>query len=539
MTALQSREQHRVKRQIRALLQTYGAAHLDLACHAAFPFAVTSELLYCLRENFVPEAPWIAVADLLLSSLFDSVGEDLYELAPEVRAFLLEHLARDSRFGEARLAALADFSAAYVNAKLPTNPRAPRELGQEFDWLALACVRPGEAAQQMAARLQTAMTEGRDEERQRWVELIEGQEDMLTRLGLEPAWLWPEETAETKLVEEESASSFPELRWLEFETAQLVEESEPSFPPPLQTEEFTIVTFEMEQGAESERPLEPFEFTVATLIHNENEWSVQRQPQRASRLIENLPDQLHLGMVAVPGGTFLMGSPKDEPHRLDRESPQHQVTVEPFLMGRYPVTQAQWRVVAAMPQIERELAPAPAYFTGDDHPVEQVSWDDAIEFCARLSAQTNRQYRLPTEAEWEYACRADSDTPFHFGMTISTDVANYNNESKVDVLDVGNPSEASREGTVAVGYLGVANQFGLCDMHGNVWEWCQDQWHASYRYKFSGSQEGGVSEQTQPMHRIVRGGSWYSTSDKCRAASRFHFQRDTRHFDLGFRVACF
>ena len=120
-------------------------------------------------------------------------------------------------------------------------------------------------------------------------------------------------------------------------------------------------------------------------------------------------------MVAIPGGSFTMGAPKNERYSSDRESPQHQVTVQSFLMGKYPVTQAQWKAVAALPKVNRDLKLEPSKFKGDDLPVEQVSWYDAVEFCDRLSQHTGKQYRLPSEAEWEYACRAGTTTPFHFG----------------------------------------------------------------------------------------------------------------------------
>ena len=120
-----------------------------------------------------------------------------------------------------------------------------------------------------------------------------------------------------------------------------------------------------------------------------------------------------------------MGSPENEPERFDREGPQHQVTLAQFFMARYPVTQAQRQAVAAMPQLKRELKPEPSNFKGDNRPVEQESWYDAVEFCDRLTLHTNLQYRLPTEAEWEYACRAGTTTPFHFGKTLTIEVASY------------------------------------------------------------------------------------------------------------------
>ena len=137
-------------------------------------------------------------------------------------------------------------------------------------------------------------------------------------------------------------------------------------------------------------------------------------------------DGVTLEMVAIPGGTFIIGSPENEEGYHSSESPQHEVTVPPFFMGKYPVTQQQWRVVAALEKVNIDLKSDPSRFKGDNLPVERVSWNDAQEFCARLSRMANKTYRLPTEAEWEYACRGGTTTPFYCGETISTDLANYN-----------------------------------------------------------------------------------------------------------------
>ena len=147
-------------------------------------------------------------------------------------------------------------------------------------------------------------------------------------------------------------------------------------------------------------------------------------------------------------------------------------------MGKYPVTQAQWRFVAAqLPQVNRELEIDPSRFKGDNLPVETISWLDAEEFCQRLSHHTGRLYRLPSEAEWEYACRAGTTTPFHFGETISPEFANYNGE-----YTYGNGEKGVyRKQTTPVGSFQVANPFGLYDIHGNVWEWCADDWHKNYQ----------------------------------------------------------
>jgi formylglycine-generating enzyme required for sulfatase activity len=238
-------------------------------------------------------------------------------------------------------------------------------------------------------------------------------------------------------------------------------------------------------------------------------------------------------MVSIPGGTFLMGSPEDELERdIQRESPQHEVSIEPFFMGRYLVTQAQWHVVAGLPQVKRTLDRDPSRFKGNSHPVEQVSWYDAVEFCARLSAHTRREYRLPTEAEWEYACRAGTVTPFHFGETISPELANYAGNSTY----ADGPNGEVRNGTTPVDHFGIANAFGLSDMHGNVWEWCRDHWHKNY----DGAPADGstwLTEDGEAAH-VVRGGSWFNVPRNCRSAYRDNFYPDYRNTNIGFRVCC-
>jgi len=150
-------------------------------------------------------------------------------------------------------------------------------------------------------------------------------------------------------------------------------------------------------------------------------------------------------------------------------------------MGKYLITQAQWRVVTALPKVERGLKSDPSRFKGGHLTVECINWYEAVEFCARLARKTGRDYRLPSEAEWEYACRAGTTTPFHFGETITTDLANYRGTDNEQYKWSGFYGRGSkgiyRNKTTDVGSFGVANAFGLYDMHGNVWEWCQDIWH--------------------------------------------------------------
>ncbi|MBE9065665.1 formylglycine-generating enzyme family protein [Leptolyngbya cf. ectocarpi LEGE 11479] len=245
-----------------------------------------------------------------------------------------------------------------------------------------------------------------------------------------------------------------------------------------------------------------------------------------------------LQMMEIPAGSFVMGSPKEELERRDNEGPQHEVTLGRFFMAKYPVTQAQWRVVAAMEQVNQTLESEPSRFKGEHNPVEKVSWHDAVEFCDRLTIYTNRQYRLPTEAEWEYACRAGTTTPFHFGETITTDLANYRGTDWKEVGGSGSYGEGPkgdyREKTTPVNQFKGANAFGLMDMHGNVWEWCQDHWHKNYK---GAPTDGAVWEDREEnVSRVLRGGSWYSYPRDCRSAARP--STPGYRFNNGFRVVC-
>jgi formylglycine-generating enzyme required for sulfatase activity len=273
---------------------------------------------------------------------------------------------------------------------------------------------------------------------------------------------------------------------------------------------------------------------------------INRQRRQAQYFIEDLGNNITLEMVAIPKGTFLMGSLETEEGHRDSESPQHEVTVKSFFMGKYPVTQAQWQAVASLPQINRELEPNPSDFKGAERPVESVSWYDAVEFCDRLSQKTGREYRLPSEAEWEYACRAGTTTPFHFGETITTDLANYRGTDwdiggTIDKGAYGDGDNGEyHEQITPVGNFGVANEFGLYDMHGNVWEWCADCWHDNYEAApIDGSAwEEENDHENENHYRLLRGGSWLSSPDNCRSAFRYDSVPGDWHIIFGFRVVC-
>ncbi|WP_414581023.1 SUMF1/EgtB/PvdO family nonheme iron enzyme [Scytonema sp. PCC 10023] len=290
--------------------------------------------------------------------------------------------------------------------------------------------------------------------------------------------------------------------------------------------------------------LKSFEFETVTV--NSRGEEIKREPKQAQYFTESLPNDVLLDMVAIPGGTFMMGSPEGEGRNT--EKPQHEVTVQPFFMGKYPVTQAQWKAVAALSRVNRDLKPEPSHFKEDNRPVERVSWYDAVEFCVRLSRFvegrlsqfTGKQYRLPTEAEWEYAARAGTTTPFHFGETMTSELANYNAKYIYGAGVTG----IYQGQTTPVGSFGVANAFGLYDMHGNVWEWCLDDWHKNYEgAPTDGSPwfDDNDNISKKQGHAVLRGGSWNDNPENCRSAFRYYNYRAVRDVfrnNVGFRVVC-
>ena len=291
-----------------------------------------------------------------------------------------------------------------------------------------------------------------------------------------------------------------------------------------------------QQGGEN---LKSFTFEIITItvqeklgfFRNQKILQTQRSQGQAKYFTVDLSKGISLDMVYIPGGRFLMGSPEDEKGRYSDESPQHWVTVSPFFMSKYPVTQAQWKAVSYLPQVKGKLKPNPSYFSGNNRPVERVSWNDAVEFCERLSRYTREEYSLPSEAQWEYACRAGTTTPFHYGETITSDLANY----RANCTYASEAKGVYREKTTEVGSF-PPNAFGLYDMHGNVWEWCLDDWHSNYQ----GAPSDGsawLNENENDYHiKLVRGGSWVVNPADCRSASRGDLTRGFGYHFVGFRV---
>jgi formylglycine-generating enzyme required for sulfatase activity len=247
-------------------------------------------------------------------------------------------------------------------------------------------------------------------------------------------------------------------------------------------------------------------------------------------------------LAPIPAGKFLMGSPPSEAERDDVEA-QHEVTItKPFLMGVHEVTQAEF-AKAKVPGLKRGAIFTEKRGGGPDHPVENILWKNAVDFCTLLSElpeekKAGRRYRLPTEAEWEYACRAGTTTPFHFGKSLSAKQANFHGDFPYGGADKG----PYLRRTAKVGSY-EPNAWGLYDMHGNVWEWCSDYYDRDY-YRGSpkedpkGPEKGVMSTDYGDFFRVTRGGSWIDEARACRSAFRYRAMPEEPNRLVGFRVVC-
>jgi formylglycine-generating enzyme required for sulfatase activity len=299
-------------------------------------------------------------------------------------------------------------------------------------------------------------------------------------------------------------------------------------------------------------PLQRFTINTNTCLLSQEggRWREERRPLQVEGYRQQLAEAVALTLVQIPAGKFLMGAPKGELWRSDDEGPWHQVTLASFLMAQTPITQAQWRAVAAWQPREgerwgRQLNPAPSHFQGEQvrllegeinpsqRPVERVSWFDAIEFCSRLSQRTGCTYRLPSEAQWEYACRAGSTTPFYCGETISPKLANYDGNDSY----ANGPKGSFRNQTIEVASF-PANAWGLYDMHGNVSEWCEDHWHGSYKGAPTDGSAWLNPKAEENEWRLLRGGSWSNNPGNCRSAYRSFVHPGDLRSGVGFRVCC-
>ena len=231
----------------------------------------------------------------------------------------------------------------------------------------------------------------------------------------------------------------------------------------------------------------------------------------------DLGNGVELIMVLIPAGKFLMGSPDDEANREDDEM-QHKVTIsKPFYMGKFEVTQEQWELLMGN-------NPSPSEFKGKKVPVTDITWDECQNFIKNLNKKTKSKFRLPTEAEWEYSCRAGTSTAYSFGDLINPSNANYRDPEKDEDSE-----------PLPVGRYNKSNAFGLCDMHGNVLEWCNDWWDWYENY----SDDDFIDPQgpSEGDYRIFRGGSCFENPSELRSAYRGSGVPSDRHGALGFRLA--
>jgi formylglycine-generating enzyme required for sulfatase activity len=261
------------------------------------------------------------------------------------------------------------------------------------------------------------------------------------------------------------------------------------------------------------------DFTAESVTVDERGQVVARPAVKARKLVENLGPNAALTLIEIPAGRFQMGSPPGQ--GADDERPAHLVSISRFFMSQALITQAQWQAVMG-----RRL---PCRFPGESRPVENVSWPEAQAFCDKLSKRTRSAYNLPSEAQWEYACRAGTTTPFYTGSTLSASLANYCGEHTYRNEAPG----PYRHVTTEAGAF-PPNSFGLYDMAGNLWQWCADTWHPNY--SGAPASEAAWTSRGDPKGRPVRGGSWHDTPDACRSAARARYDAGQGDDFVGFRV---
>jgi formylglycine-generating enzyme required for sulfatase activity len=283
-------------------------------------------------------------------------------------------------------------------------------------------------------------------------------------------------------------------------------------------------------------------------------WRIMRWRSRHCAHREQLAEGVVLTMLRIPAGSFEMGAPQTEAESNERERPVHRVTLSEFLLGQTPITQAQWRAVAEWERQNDEPVDRwpesldadpvakltkPEPFRGEKRPVVNVSWLDAQAFCQRLALRTGKNYTLPSEAQWEYACRAGTKTSFHYGTTINTELANYNG----DVYGNGKKGDNRQQTTDVASF--PANPWGLHDMHGNVCEWCADYWYDYEKVANDGrAWVGSEAEEIINKYKVntnsklLRGGSWNDIPGYCRSAFRNNNLPAARLKNFGFRVCC-
>ena len=512
----------------------FGEAHLYLACHAAFPIALTPHLLYRLWENFQLDhsgkdwdIPWIAVADLLLAPFCREVGYELYEIDWSIRNELLTILINHPHLGKKRRQELSQFLLTYVQYHTDRSKPGSRNIAEAQRWTALAYLNSEATARSLAL----ALTKLHLEEKTEWVRMASLAETLALPLQDEQfGSLVIYLQGMRDLVRGNPAAAEIKFSALSTHNNRIVVAGVTLAIP-----EFDASVWKINTVPIPPTPLKKIEVQDAKLIRQPRwlrlgrKWVITRQIKTISLFYEVLGSEEILQMAQIPEGEFEMGSPDKE--GAYRERPQHTVKISGFFLSCFPVTQAQWQAIAHKEKVRIDLNPDPSRFKGANLPVEKITWFEAVEFCERLQLQTGRPYRLPSEAEWEYACRAGTQNPFHFGETLSRQVAAYDGSQKYR----SGPKGKSSKQTTPVGSFQVCNGFGLSDLHGNVWEWCADHWYEDYN---DASADGTPRTlNNRRLHRVIRGGSWINTPDMCRSAYRNGIPPENKILTIGFRVA--
>jgi formylglycine-generating enzyme required for sulfatase activity len=563
---------------------SYGPDPLLLLLHASVPETLRPDILHLIQINFLagPADP-SREADVLFAPFTTCLGGDYYRVDAQVRwhalALLRSLYREESRGREVRVAEL-------LWCHLEQLERGQRITAQTLlgdyiavqRWVALAYLEPSDAAHAFAQALRAIEAHSSADSITAYAQLgglaaamelpLAGEPELLTYAKGLDALAKGDEPNATRLLEAlgdqplqigEVSLKAP-TQWLEHQVEkqlqrQLEEAISALERQPVAADPPEMVHAEAVVPTVGAIRLQSFSFTTCLLRKEDNRWirptkdrwiDEERRTMQAMGFLEQLEQEalrehaevqaVALTMVKIPAGSFLMGSPAAEPDRSRDESPQHKVKLESFFMAQTPITQAQWRTVAAWQKLERDLKPDPSKFKGANRPVERVSWFDAQEFCRRLSQRTGRAYTLPSEAQWEYACRAGSRTPFCFGATLTPELANYNG----NFIYANGPKGPYREKTIEVASF-PANGWGLHDMHGNVWEWCADHWDPHY---YNASDDGSPRIKPSPYavmneRRLLRGGSWVDLPADCRSAARSSGARPgLRSSGLGFRVCC-